>query len=209
MESKEYICIIEEKQNFCDIRVVVLCIFKYVQHLKLKIAECFCVMMNPSTSFEPTNPPASASAIPFDFNLHSTIYNHISNLSDHLHTLSQIHSRIHPLSADQAPLHENVASDLLTISASLQGYHTTLTQLVQPINSEPMVLGAERFIARVKEHTAFLSRLETRKRAIRRVKEDIEKIQVKKGGPRKDLRFTHGPIEALVKELGLSHILSD
>jgi hypothetical protein len=165
--------------------------------------------MNPSGTFEPTNLPSSASAIPFDFNLHSTIYNHLSNLSDHLHTLSQVHSRIHPLSTDQAPLPENVASDLLTLSASLQGYHTTLTQLVQPINGEPMVLGAERFIARVKEHATFLSRLETRKRTIRQVKDDIEKIQVKKGGTRKDLRFTHRRIEALVKELGSSHKLSD
>lgn len=158
--------------------------------------------MNSSTSFDQANPSAS-SALPFDFNLHSTtILSHLSNLSDHLHTLSQLQSRAHPLSADQPPRQDNVTSDLLTLSASLQTYHATLTQLVQPINTEPMVLGAERFIARLKEHSELLARLETRKSAIRQVKDDIEQCQVKKGGVRKDLRFTPGRIESLMKPLG-------
>lgn len=75
---------------------------------------------------------------------------------------------------------------------------------MQPLNAEPMVLGAERFVARLKEHSGLLARLEARKRAIRRVREDIEKVQVKKGGPRKDLRFSDKRIEALVKEAGYS-----
>ena len=74
--------------------------------------------------------------------------------------------------------------------------------MVQPLNGEPMVLGAERYVARLKEHYGFLNRLEARKQAIRRVKEQLEKIQVKKGGLRKDLRFSEKRIEALVKELG-------
>lgn len=158
--------------------------------------------MNSSNSYDQSNPSGS-STLPFDFNLHSTtILSHLSNLSDHLHSLSQVQSRAHPLSADQPPRQDNVTSDLLTLSASLQTYHATLTQLVQPINSEPMVLGAERFIARLKEHSGFLARLETRKRAIRQVKDDIEQCQVKKGGVRKDLRFTPKRIESLIKPLG-------
>jgi hypothetical protein len=156
--------------------------------------------MNSTPSFETNN--STSASIPFDFNLHSTIISHLSSLSDHLHILSQIQSRVHPFSSDQPPVQDNVTSDLLTLSASLQNYHATLAQIVQPINEEPMVLGAERFIARLKEHAAFLSRLELRKRAIRQVKEEIEKCQVKQGGVRRDLRFTQKCIATLVKQFG-------
>lgn len=64
------------------------------------------------------------------------------------------------------------------------------------------MLGAERFIARLKEHAQFLSRLEIRKRGILQVREDIEKCQVKLGGVRRDLRFTQKRISTLVKQLG-------
>ena len=92
----------------------------------------------------------------------------------------------------------------MVLSGALSNYHANLQQIVQPLNGEPMVLGAERFVARLKEHSGFLARLEARKRAIRRAKEDIENVQVKKGGLRKDLRFNEKKIEALVKELGYS-----
>jgi hypothetical protein len=72
------------------------------------------------------------------------------------------------------------------------------------MNGEPLVLGAETFISRLKEHSGHLSRLEVRKRAIRLIKDEIEKVQVKKGGVRRDLRFSEKRIEALVKELGYS-----
>ena len=161
-------------------------------------------MMTSSASFDP-NPSASTS-LPFDFNLHSTTITHLSNLSSHLQHLSNLHqspqSVIHPLSSSQPPPQDNVTSDLLTLSASLQNYHATLSQIVQPIDAEPMVLGAERFIARLKEHAQFLSRLEIRKRGILQVREDIEKCQVKLGGVRRDLRFTQKRISTLVKQLG-------
>ena len=65
-----------------------------------------------------------------------------------------------------------------------------------------MLLGAERFVAKLKEHAVLMARLETRKRAIRYVKEEISKVQTSKGSVRRDLRFTAARIEALMKELG-------
>jgi hypothetical protein len=163
--------------------------------------------MNSSTAFDNGHPSTSAAALPFDFNIHpnsisQTSYTHLSALADHLATLAQIQSRAHPLSADQPPPQNSISSDVLTLSATLQTYHSTLQQLVQPINGDPMVLGAERFVARLKEHAIFLARLETRKRAIRQVKAEIEASQAKKGGVRRDLRFSERRIEALIKELG-------
>ena len=157
------------------------------------------------------NPPFdvnTSSALAFDLTLHSTIHSHLSSLSDHLQTLSHRQSRIHPLSKDQPQPEANVNTDLLTLSASLQNYHATISQLVQPLNGEPMVIGAERFIARLKEHASFISRLEARKRAIRHVKDEIGKIELKPRGIRKDLRFTAQRIESLVKELGYAFIYS-
>src|ERR1700686_2785604 len=112
---------------------------------------------------------SASAAIPFDFNINpnsisQTAHTHLSILSDHLDTLSKLQSVVHPLSADQPPPQNSITSDVLTLSATLQTYHATLQQLVHPINGEPMVLGAERFVARLKEHAAFLTRLEARKR---------------------------------------------
>jgi hypothetical protein len=145
----------------------------------------------------------AGAGLPFDFNVQSTIISHLSNVSDHLDTIAKSHASLHPLSATQPPPQDAVMADVLTLTASVQNYHRTLTQLVQPMNgAEPMVLGAERFAARLKEHAAFLSRLEVRRRAIRTVKEQLEQVNVKKGGQRRDLRFTQKRIEALIKQLG-------
>jgi hypothetical protein len=65
-----------------------------------------------------------------------------------------------------------------------------------------MVLGAERFTARLKEHASFLARLEARRRAMRGVKLVLEQVDVKRGGQRQDERFTHKRIETLIKQLG-------
>jgi hypothetical protein len=166
-------------------------------------------MMNSVPSFENSHPSAGTSSLPFDFNIQQTstsqtVYKHLSNLEDHIHVLSKLQSRTHPLSADQPPSQDTVTPDLLAISVSLQNYHATLSQLLAPMNGEPLVLGAETFISRSKEHSGHLSRLEVRKRAIRLINDEIEKVQVKKGGVRRDLRFSEKRIEALVKELGFS-----
>jgi len=158
--------------------------------------------MNNSAAFDAPNPSNSSASLPFDFNLNQTVHTHLSNLSDHLHTLKTLHSQTHPLSASQPPVQANVTSDILTLSASLQNYHATLAQLVQPINGEPILLGAERFVAKLKEHAAFLSRLETRKCAVRQVKDEIAKVHTSKGSLRQDLRFTAPRIEALIKQMG-------
>ena len=96
----------------------------------------------------------------------------------------------------------------MVLSGALSNYHANMQQMVQPLNGQPMVLGAERFVARLKEHSGLLATLEGRKEAIRRVKEEIEKVQVKKGGLRKDLRFSEKRIEALIKELGYMSLCS-
>jgi len=77
-----------------------------------------------------------------------------------------------------------------------------MQSLLSPVGGEPMVLGAERFVTRLKEHASFLARLETRKRTIAQVVQELGKVEVKKGGTRRDLRFTEKRIDALVKELG-------
>ena len=155
-----------------------------------------------TTPFDPPNSSNPSASLPFDFSFNQTVHTHLSNLSDHLHILHTLHSQTHPLSTSQPPVQDNVTSDILTLSASLQNYHATLSQLVQPINGEPMLLGAERFVAKLKEHAVLMARLETRKRAIRYVKEEISKVQTSKGSVRRDLRFTAARIEALMKELG-------
>ena len=158
---------------------------------------------------QPFDVGAGSSALPFDLNVHSTIISHLSNASDHLHSLSESYSSLHPLSATQPPSQDAVLADVLTLTASIQNYHRSLTQLVQPMNgAEPMVLGAERFASRLKEHASFLSRLEVRKRAIRTAMEQIEGTNVKKGGLRRDSRFTQKRIEALIKQLGYIHFLT-
>jgi hypothetical protein len=162
--------------------------------------------MNSSNAFDNSNASTSSAALPFDFNINpnsisQTAHTHLSVLHDHLDALAKF-SRTHPLSTDQPPPQNSITSDVLTLSATLQTYHATLQQLVQPINGEPMVLGAERFVARLKEHASFLTRLETRKRAIRQVKEIIETSKFVKGGVRHDLRFNERRIEKLIKELG-------
>ena len=152
---------------------------------------------------QPFDVGAGSSALPFDLNVHSTIISHLSNASDHLHSLSKSYTSLHPLSATQPPSQDAVLADVLTLTASIQNYHRSLTQLVQPMNgAEPMVLGAEPFVSRLKEHASFLSLLELRKRAIRAAMQQIEGTNVKKGGQRRDLRFTQTRIEALIKQLG-------
>lgn len=166
------------------------------------------MMMNSaSSSFENQTTSSGTASLTYDFNLQptstsQTVHKHLSNLEDHLHALSKLQARAHPLSANQPPQQDHTTTDLLAVSASLQNYHATLSQLLAPMNGEPMVLGAERFVSRSKEHSGFLSRLESRKRAIQLVKEEIQKVQVKKGGVRRDLRFSEKRIETLVKELG-------
>src|SRR5579859_4072487 len=155
------------------------------------------------------NNATSAAPLPFDFNLpgtstNITTFTQLSLLAEHLHVLSQIQPTTHALSTEQPPSLQNILNECMVLSGALTNYHANLQQIVQPLNGEPMVLGAERFVARLKEHSGFLARLEARKGAIRRAKEAIEKVQVKKGGLRKDLRFNEKKIEALVKELGYS-----
>jgi hypothetical protein len=162
--------------------------------------------MNQSTSFDPPNVSNASPSLPFDYLtsnvITQTIYTHLSNLSDHIQLLSEIQPVSHALSSFRPPLWDNTTSDVLTVSAALQTYHSTMIQLVEPINSDPVLLGAERFVSRLKEHSALISRLETRKKAIRQVKEELSKIQVKRSGLRHDLRFSEGRITSLVKELG-------
>ena len=163
--------------------------------------------MTSMASFDNASASASVTALPFDFALPSnpislTTFTQLSLLSEHLHTLAQIQSSTHALSTEQPPSLQNILNECMVLSGALTNYHANLQQIVQPLNGEPMVLGAERFVARLKEHSGFLARLEGRKQAIRRVKEEIDKVQVKKGGLRKDLRFSEKKVEALVKELG-------
>ena len=162
--------------------------------------------MNQATTFEPTNPAVSNSSLPFDFNLQPNasqiLFHHLSNVQKHIRQLSQIAPHAHPLSAEQPPLEENVTSDLLALTAAISTYHATLRPVIEPLNGEPMVLGAERFIARLKEHSGLLAKLGIRKQAIRQVRESLEKSHVQKGGPRRDPRFHERKIEALAKELG-------
>ena len=159
--------------------------------------------MNSSAPFEPANGAASSSsALPFDLTLHSTIHSHLTNVQDHLHLLSRQVSRIHPLSSEQPPAQDIVSSDVLTLQASLQNYQSNLSQFINHMNRESMLPGAERFISRLKEHASFIQRLETRKRAIRQIKDDLSSVHVKAGGVRRDLRFTGERIELLIKELG-------
>jgi Mediator of RNA polymerase II transcription subunit 1 len=145
---------------------------------------------------------ANSSSLPFDFTVQSTIISHLSSLTDHLSTLSNQASSLHPLSSTPQPAHEAVLADILTLTASLQNYNRSVSQLVQPINAEPMVLDAERFTARLKEHASFLARLEARRRAVTGVKKELDGIDAKRGGQRRDLRFTHKRIETLIKQLG-------
>ena len=163
--------------------------------------------MNSTGAFENPGASTSAAALPFDFNLPTTstsvtAFSQLSLLFEHLHALSEIQSATHALSTEQPPPLQNMLNECIVLSSALSQYHGNLQQMVQPLNGEPMVLGAERYIARLKEHSGFLNRLEGRKQAIRRVKKELEKMQVKKGGLRKDLRFSEKRIEALVKELG-------
>jgi hypothetical protein len=162
------------------------------------------VKMNPSAPFEASNgAPSSSSALPFDLTLHSSIYSHITNVHDHLELLLGQVSHVHPLSNEQPPPQDVVTSDVLTLQASLQGHQSNLTQFINHLNRESMLPGAERFISRLKEHGSFIQRLESRKRAIRQVRQEISNVYVKVDGVRRDLRFTGERIEPLIKELGL------
>jgi hypothetical protein len=163
--------------------------------------------MNTTTSFDapPSSSGGPSNALNFDYldpSAPQTLHQQLSSLSDHLHTLSKLQPTTHPLSSTQPPLQDSIAPDLLSLAASLQNYHVTVSQLVQPINGDPIVLGAERFVGRLKEHAQLLGRLENRKRAIRLVSEDIENVKFKRGDVRKDRRFTEKRIEVLLKDLG-------
>ena len=70
-----------------------------------------------------------------------------------------------------------------------------MQQMVQPLNGQPMVLGAERFVARLKEHSGLLATLEGRKEAIRRVKEEIDSSSA-------------GAIESDMDEMGAMAVVS-
>jgi hypothetical protein len=162
-------------------------------------------MMNPTPSFESTN-NSNAASIPFDFSLQPnssshTLYYHLSNIREHVHRLYQVASTAHPLSEDQPPPEDNAVTEILAITDAINAYQLTMRPAIEQLNSEP-IMGAERFVARIKEHAQFLARLGARKYAIRQVKEQLEKPQVKKGGLRRDPRFTEQRIESLVKEVG-------
>ena len=162
--------------------------------------------MNLAPSFEAANAAAPSSSLNFDFNLQPNssqiVYHHLSNIQKHIHQLSRVASTAHPLSAEQPPPEENINSDLLALTAAIGTYHATLRPVIEPLDGEPVVLGAERFVARIKEHSALLAKLGTRKQAIRQVMEQLSKVNVRKGGPRRDARFSERRIEAFAKDSG-------
>jgi hypothetical protein len=162
--------------------------------------------MNLDSTFEAANPAAPAGSLGFDFNLqpNSTqlLHHHLSNIQKHVRQLAQVGPNAHPLSAEQPPPEDAINSDFLALSSALGTYHATMRPVIEPLSGDPMVLGAERFVARFKEHSALLAKLGSRKQAIREVKEQLSKINVPKGGPRRDSRFQERKIEAFAKELG-------
>jgi hypothetical protein len=161
--------------------------------------------MNPPTDFDSTN-PANGSSIPFDFSLppstHHTIYHHLALLREHIHRLHSLALTAHPLAEEQPPAEDILTQEIMAVTTPATTYQLSTRPLIEPLDGQPMVLGAEKYLARVKEHVELLGRLGARKYAIRRVRERLAKVHVRKGGVRRDPRFGEREIEALAKDVG-------
>jgi hypothetical protein len=131
-----------------------------------------------------------------------TLSTNLSNLTDHIQSLLNVVDTVHLFSQEQLLIQQDITDDFLALLTTIQNYQRAILPLVQPVNGEPIVVGAEAWVGRLREHSGFLSSLNKRKKAIRHVKAELEKFEPKKGGVRQDLRFGAERLNALVKELG-------
>jgi hypothetical protein len=149
--------------------------------------------------------------IPLDFALQSTstIHTQLSRLQQELLIISSQFAKgapIHPFSSSPPPPQAAFNAQFAAISVAIQSYQATFSELLNPMNgSPPMVVGANKLVASLRENAVYLERLEERKRGIRQVMDIIKDGERKlgKGNPlRNDPGLREESIETLAREFG-------